>query len=188
MRPEICINSNLNPFTKFTNSSRSTELSSQGASWHGICLFIACQQRVIKTFTGPGYFCSEDGVVWLWHDMVNLHIYSSPFYLATAQSQYALLIRRDGGLSTLCLSYWFACQQRVLKTFLGPGYLCYQDGGSLTVAFLGIYKRYKTYTKLTFIAVHKFKEKCKILPPTCWTKDHLDWGIIFCIEVLYRSN
>ena len=129
MRPEICINSNLNPFTKFTNSSRSTVLSSQGASWHGICLFIACQQRVIKTFTGPGYFCSEDGVVWLWHDMVNLHIYSSPFYLATAQSQYPLLIRRDGGLSTLCLSYWFACQQRVLKTFLGPGYLCYQDGG-----------------------------------------------------------
>ena len=27
------------------------------------------------------------------------------------------LIGRDGGLSTLCHSCWFACQQRVLKTF-----------------------------------------------------------------------
>ena len=29
------------------------------------------------------------------------------------------LIERDGGLSTLCHSYGFACQQRVLKTFPG---------------------------------------------------------------------
>ena len=33
------------------------------------------------------------------------------------------LIRRDGGLSTLCHSCGFACKQRVLKTFPGPGYL-----------------------------------------------------------------
>ena len=33
------------------------------------------------------------------------------------------LIERDGGLSTVCHSCGFACQQRVLKTFPGPGYL-----------------------------------------------------------------
>ena len=30
---------------------------------------------------------------------------------------------RDGGLSTLCHNCRFACQQRVLKTFPGPGCL-----------------------------------------------------------------
>ena len=35
----------------------------------------ACQQRVLKTFPGPGYLHSEDGVVWLWHSLVNLYIY-----------------------------------------------------------------------------------------------------------------
>ena len=34
----------------------------------------ACQQRVLKTFPGPGYLRSEDGVVWLWHLLVNLYI------------------------------------------------------------------------------------------------------------------
>ena len=38
------------------------------------------------------------------------------------------LIRRDGGLNTLCHSCRFACQQRVLKTFPGPGYLRCEDG------------------------------------------------------------
>ena len=36
-------------------------------------------------------------------------------------------IGRDGGLSTLCQSCGFACQQRVLKTFPGTGYLCSED-------------------------------------------------------------
>ena len=38
------------------------------------------------------------------------------------------LIGRDGGLSTLCHCCGFACQQRVLKTFPGPGYLHSEDG------------------------------------------------------------
>ena len=38
------------------------------------------------------------------------------------------LIGRDGGLSTVCHSCGFACQQRVLKTFPGPGYLHSKDG------------------------------------------------------------
>ena len=38
------------------------------------------------------------------------------------------LIVSDGGLSTLCHSCGFACQQTVLKTFLGCGYLHSEDG------------------------------------------------------------
>ena len=49
------------------------------------CRF-ACQQRVLKTFPGHGYLRFEDEVVWLWHLLVNLYIYGSPFHLATAQS------------------------------------------------------------------------------------------------------
>ena len=37
------------------------------------------------------------------------------------------LIRRDGGLRTLCHSCRLACQQRVLKTFPGFGYFCSKD-------------------------------------------------------------
>ena len=36
--------------------------------------------------------------------------------------------RRDGGLSTLCHSCVFACQQKVLETFPDPGYLRSEDG------------------------------------------------------------
>ena len=37
------------------------------------CRF-ACQRRVLKTFPSHGYFCYEDGVVWLCHLLVNLEI------------------------------------------------------------------------------------------------------------------
>ena len=40
----------------------------------------------------------------------------------------AWLIGSDGGWSTLGHSYGFACQQRVLKMFPGPGYLHSNDG------------------------------------------------------------
>ena len=36
--------------------------------------------------------------------------------------------RKDGILSTLCHSCGFYYQQRVLKTFSGPGYLLSKDG------------------------------------------------------------
>ena len=35
----------------------------------------ACRQRVLRTFPGTGYLRSEDGVVWLWHSLINLCIY-----------------------------------------------------------------------------------------------------------------
>ena len=51
---------------------------------------------------------------------------NSPFYLPKAQAQYLpvpMVIRRDCGLSKLCLSCEIVCQQRVLKLSPGPGYL-----------------------------------------------------------------
>ena len=39
-----------------------------------------------------------------------------------------VLIRRDGGLSTLCHSCRFDYQQKVLKTFPGPSSLLSKDG------------------------------------------------------------
>ena len=45
--------------------------------WALLCLScgFACQQRVLKAFPDPGYLHFEDGVVWLWHSLVNLYIY-----------------------------------------------------------------------------------------------------------------
>ena len=40
--------------------------------------------------------------------LVKLDIYSSPFHLATAQSQCLMVIGKDGSLSTLCHSCGFA--------------------------------------------------------------------------------
>ena len=43
----------------------------------------------------------------------------------------------DGRLSTLCHSCGFCCQERMLKTFPSPGFLCFEDGASITVVFTG---------------------------------------------------
>ena len=86
--------------------------------------FIFCSQKwVLKTFPLPDYLRSEDGVVWLWHLLVHFYTWLSisssyasiPFVLG--------LIMSDGGLSTLCHSYWVFFQHRVVKSFPGPGYL-----------------------------------------------------------------
>ena len=58
--------------------------------------------------------------VYIAHHFILLRL--NPFDLSLG------LIRRDGGLSTLCHSCGFACQQRVLKMFPGPGYLHSEDG------------------------------------------------------------
>ena len=91
-----------------------------------ICGF-TCHERVLKTFSGLYYFRSEDDVCWLCHFLVNLHIYGSPYYPATAQSQCLMVIWRDSGLSSSCNSYRLVCQQRVTKMFSGAGYLCFED-------------------------------------------------------------
>ena len=89
----------------------------------------ACQQRVLKMFPGPGYIRSEHRVAGLWHLLVNLYIWLTISSCYVSIPLALGLIRRDGGLSTLCHSCGFACQQRVLKTFPGPGYLRSEDGG-----------------------------------------------------------
>ena len=72
--------------------------------------------------------------------MVNMDIYSSRFYLAMTQSQCLMVIWRDDGLSTLCNSCSFACQQRVLKLFLASEYLRFEDGrDNLTMVNTDIY-------------------------------------------------
>ena len=92
------------------------------------CCGLAAQERVLKTFPASGYLLSEDGVVWIWHPLVNLYV------CLTSWSCYcsiplALGLRvSDVGLSTLCHSCAFTCQQRVRKTFPGPGYLHIEDG------------------------------------------------------------
>ena len=73
---------------------------------------------------------------WLWRFLVNLHVYSSPFYLAAAQSQYLMVIGRGGGLSTLCHSCRFAWQQSALKTFPGPSCFHSEDGMVWLLLFL----------------------------------------------------
>ena len=86
------------------------------------------QQRVLKRFPGPGYLFSKDGVAWMWHFFVNMHMCGTPYYLVTPQSQCFVVIERDCGLSTLCHNSRFACQKRVLKTFPGPGYVFSKEG------------------------------------------------------------
>ena len=83
----------------------------------------ACQQKVLKTFPGPGYCHSVDGVVSLWHPLGNLYIWLN---ISSCYGSIPLalgLIARDGGLSTLCHSCGLPCQQNVLKTFPGSGYV-----------------------------------------------------------------
>ena len=93
---------------------------------HG-CGF-ACQKRVIKTFHGTGYLHSEDGIVCLWHLLVNLYIWLT---ISSCYGSIPLtlgLIGSDGGLRTLGYGCGFACQQRLIKTFHGTGYLHSEDG------------------------------------------------------------
>ena len=64
-----------------------------------LCVVVAgffYHQRVRKTFPDPHCIRSEDGigVAWLWYFLVNLHIYSSLFYLATVQFRYVMAIEK----------------------------------------------------------------------------------------------
>ena len=87
------------------------------------CRF-ACQHRVTKTFPGPSYL---QGWGSLWHLLVNLYIYLTISFCYGSIPLTLGLIRRDGGLRTLCQSCGFACQQGVLKTFPGTTSLCSED-------------------------------------------------------------
>ena len=57
--------------------------------------------------------------VYMAHHFISVRL--NPFDLSLR------LIGRDGGLSTVSHSLGFPCQQRLLKTFSGPGYLYFND-------------------------------------------------------------
>ena len=90
-------------------------------------IYIYFIKKVLKTFPGPGYLRSEDRVVCLWHSLVNLYIWLTISSCYGSLPLVLGLIRRDGGLSTLCHNCGFPCQQRMLKTFPDPGYLRFED-------------------------------------------------------------
>ena len=78
---------------------------------------------MLKTFPGPDYLFSEDLVVWLWNPLANLYIWLT---ISSCSGSILLdlgLIGRNGPLTTLCGSYIFRCQQRLLKRFPCSGYL-----------------------------------------------------------------
>ena len=56
------------------------------------------------------------------------YIYVYVYVYVYIYTQYSMVIGRNGGLGTLCHSCRFAPQQRVLKTFPGPGYLRFEKG------------------------------------------------------------
>ena len=91
---------------------------------------VACQQRVLKTFPGPGYLQSGDGVVWLWHPLVNCYTWFTISFCYGSIPLALGLIGRVGDLSTLCNSYGFACEQSVLKTFLARAIFAPRMGSS----------------------------------------------------------
>ena len=74
---------------------------------------LSFQRSVLETSFGSGQQCFKDGIVWLWHYLIKLNIYSSPFYLSTVQCFCPLLNEREDplstGLSTLCYSFGCTC-------------------------------------------------------------------------------
>ena len=71
--------------------------------WALLChsCWFDCHQRVLQTFSDPSYLRSEDGVVWLWHSLVNLYI---GLTISSCYDYIPLtlgLIGEYGGLSTL---------------------------------------------------------------------------------------
>ena len=64
----------------------------------------------------------------IYHFLANLYIWLTISSCSGSIPLTLVLIGRDGGLSTLCHSCGFACQQRMLKTFPGPAYLRSEDG------------------------------------------------------------
>ena len=149
----------------------------------------SCQQRVLKTLPDPGYRRYEDGVVWLWHLLVNLYIW---LIISSCYRSILLtlgLIGRDGGLRTLCHSCgWRVClspegAKNVSWSWLSP----LRVWGSLTMTFTG---------KFIYIYIHTHEHTCTyiqihmhIAMYTCvYTQSHIyifsgvQWG--FSILVL----
>ena len=117
-------------------------------------LILKCQ----GIFIGPCYLCSKDKVVWLWHLQVNLYIWLTILSCYGSIPSTLGLIRRDGGLSTLCHSCEFACQQRVLKRFPWPWLSPLRGWDSLTVAFTGKFVYLYLYLYLSiYLSIYLYR-------------------------------
>ena len=127
-------------------------------------------QVINRGCRGPSYLCSEDGVVWIWNLFTsNLYLflilckklknisyflifYHSIFMKYITRFDFARIFFMFIFIVCICFcDYLYTClsivyQQRVLKTFSGPVYLCCKDG-SLTMAFTGKFE----YTTHHFI-------------------------------------
>ena len=99
-----------------------------------------CQQRVLKTFSGPDYLSSENGVVWLWHSLVNLYIW------LTISSSYGYilltlgLIGRYGSLRTLVSDLQICLPAEGVKKVSWPWLSALRGWGSPNMAFSGKFK------------------------------------------------
>ena len=68
-----------------------------------------CLQNVLKTFPGAVYLTSKDGVVLLWHLLVNLYIWLTIVSCYSTISLALGMRGRNGGFTTLCRGCRFAC-------------------------------------------------------------------------------
>ena len=101
---------------------------------HG-CGF-SCQQKVLKTFPGPGYLCSEDGVVWLWHLLVNL--YMAHHFILLRLSPFDLKVDREGWWFEHSVSWLRVCfSAEGAKNVSWPWLFPLWGWGSLTMTFTG---------------------------------------------------
>ena len=96
-----------------------------------------CQQKVLEMFPGRGCLRCDDGVLWLWHSLVNIYIWLTISSCYGSIPLTLKLIGRYGGLSTLVsyleVSLSAASGKNVSCPWLSP----LQGWGSLTMTFTG---------------------------------------------------
>ena len=109
------------------------------------------KKTVAQTFTQSmvgclGYLRSEDGIAWLWYFSENLHMYSSPFYLALKE----IVAWTFGVIVTgLLLNRGW-----MLKTFHGSSYFCseyetvYFYYGTVTISYLKMNKNKASFSEM----------------------------------------
>ena len=87
-------------------------------------LYHSCGSLVSTALkTGPDYLWPEDSIVWPWHILINFYMWLTILSCYGSIPVTLGLIRKDDGFITMYHSWQFSCQQRVLKTFTGSGYL-----------------------------------------------------------------
>ena len=105
----------------------------------------------------------------LYYIYIQICIYSSPFYLATAQSLWLYGVNREGWcFSTLCHSCRFDYQWSMLKMFLGPAYYPFENGVVWLWHFMVNLYIYINKLNILNITVYIYRRNT-ILPNMPWT-------------------